>query len=191
MSNAHPTGTEVTQLLMEAEQGSARAAGRLMDLVYGELRSLAGALMRSSPPGTLLQPTALVHEAWMKLVGNMGGVESRRHFLAIAARAMRQVLADHARAAKAAKRGSGAQRLTLADSDGARPGDLVDIVAFQESLARLEKLSERQAKVVELRVLGSLTIEETAVTLGVSTGTVKTDWAMARAWLMHELAGDK
>jgi RNA polymerase sigma factor (TIGR02999 family) len=181
--------TEVTALLSRIRGGDDGAARNLADMVYHELRGLAGAIMRS-PGSASLNPTSLVHEAWLKMAGNLGGANDRAHFFAIAAQAMRQILADHARAAKRLKRGGGAARLTL---DGERveaaPETSVDLVAFHDSLERLASLNERHAKVVELRVLGALTIEETAEALGVSPGTVKSDWSMARAWLLRELTG--
>ena len=180
----------MTTLLGQVRAGDAGAADVLMDRVYAELRALAGAVMRSNPRHGTLAPTGLVHEVWMKLVGNLGGVKDRAHFFAIAAQAMRQVLADHAKAQRRLKRGGDGVRVTLFDAHAAEPETAVDLVAFHDCLERLGELNERHAKVVELRLLGSLTIEETATMLGVSAGTVKSDWSMARAWMLRELLGE-
>jgi RNA polymerase sigma factor (TIGR02999 family) len=185
----------VTRLLGELRAGDEGAAERLLPLVYGELRSLADAVFNGQSKGHTLQPTALVHEAWLKLDGNLGGLEGRRHFFAVAAKAMRQVLADHARSRGRAKRGGGQHLVTLdeavtpaAKSSAATPS--VDLIALHDALEKLTQLNERHARVVELRLLGSMTIAETAQTLGVSDGTVKTDWTIARAWLWRALGGE-
>lgn len=179
----------VTELLERIRTGDAGAVDRLLPMVYDELRGLAGMVFDDRrTPGHTLQPTALVHEAWMKMVGGVDRLNDRRHFFAVAARAMRQVLADHARAAAAAKRGGGARPVTF--MDGAVPGSEIELADFHEALAQLERLNPRHARVVELRLLGGLTIEETADMLEVSRGTVDTDWSVARAWLRHELRRD-
>ena len=183
--------TEVSALLGEIRRGDPGAGDQLLSLVYTELRGLAGVIAPRSGRDHTLQPTALVHEAWIKLAGNIGAANDRAHFFAIAAKAMRQVLADHAKAQRRQKRGGGARRLTLFDDQPAKHSPDVDLIAFADSLDRLESLNERQARVVELRLLGALTVEETATMLGVSPGTVKTDWSMARAWMMRELMGDQ
>ncbi len=186
---ARDASHDVTRLLGRVRDGDEGAAGQLLPLVYDELRGLARAVFSGQRGDHTLQPTALVHEAWIKLAGNLGSIEDRRHFFAISARAMRQVLADHARGRSRKKRGGGQRQVSI-DFDGvpaAAPG--VDLVALDDSLTRLAGLNERHARVVELRLLGALTIAETAEALGVSHGTVESDWAMARAWLRNELGG--
>ena len=167
------------------------AAEELMSAAYEELRALAGAIMRDEGAGSAgsrtLQPTALVHEAWMKLQGRLGHVQDRHHFFALAAMAMRQVLADYARGRGRAKRGGGAQRLTLVTDAVAAESCEVDALSLHECLSELSRLNERHSRVVELRIFGGLTIAETALVLGVSTGTVKSEWMMARAWLWERL----
>ena len=178
----------VTELLDRIREGDEHAVDALLPLVYSELRDLAGAIFTGQPEGHTLQPTALVHEAWIKMVGHVDRMNNREHFFAVAARAMRQVLADHARAVQAEKRGGGARAVTLVDDQVGSPvAGGFDLVAFSEALNRLEALNPRQARVIELRTLGALTIEETARELGVSHGTVETDWRFARAWLRAEL----
>jgi RNA polymerase sigma factor (TIGR02999 family) len=179
---------DVTRLLERIRVGDDAAFDHLFPLVYDELRHLAKATFAKQRGPMTLQATALVHEAWLKLAGNMGAIDGRRHFFVVAAKAMRQVLSDHARARRAQKRGEGVRPMSLRDGAGLAPREEVDIVALDDSLNRLAQLNKRHARVVELRVLGSLTIEETAKALGVSTSTVESDWSMARAWLRRELA---
>lgn len=183
------TPSKITVLLDRARKGDSTAVDALLPLVYAELHSLAQSVFRTERSGHTLQPTALVHEAWMKLAGGMDGVQGRAQFFAIAATAMRQVLIDYARKHRAAKRGGGRPRLTLDESHAAIGGDF-DLLAFEECLERLEQLSSRSAQVVSLRVFGGMTVEEIAVTLQVSARTVDVDWAMGRAWLRTELAGE-
>jgi RNA polymerase sigma factor (TIGR02999 family) len=178
-----PSLGEATRLLQAVRSGDAGAADRLAELLYGELHALAQAQAR---PGGTLQPTVLVHEAWLKLHGNLADLQDRRHFFAVASRAMRQVLANWARAARAMKRGEGRIGVTL-DAGLCAPDEPPDVVALDDSLARLATLNERYARVVELRFLCSLSIEETAEALDVSTATVERDWAVAQAWLRREL----
>jgi RNA polymerase sigma factor (TIGR02999 family) len=143
-------------------------------------------MRKEGPKGHTLQPTALVHEAWMRLVGGRAGFDGREHFLAVAARAMRSVLVDHARRRRSQKRGGEGQRLPL---DNVLPvyEERADLVALDEALNRLSVVDERRAQVVELRFFGGLTIEETAQTLKSSTATVQRNWQMARLWLLNEL----
>lgn len=178
-----PVLGEATRLLQAARAGDAKAANRLAELVYDELHALAQA---HALPGGTLQPTALVHEAWLKLHGNLASLQDRQHFFAVASRAMRQVLANHARAARAQKRGEGRLAVTLNERLGERD-EALDAVALDDSLAKLAGLNERHARVVELRFLCSLSIQETAEALGLSHGTVENDWATAQAWLRREL----
>lgn len=161
----------------------------LFALLYQELHALAQAHLRRERPWHTLQATAIVHEAYVQL--SRGGERpwrERDHFLATAARAIRRVLVNHAEAHKAQKRGGGGPRISLDDAgDVATPGSDVDLLALEEALARLEQLDARQSRIVELRFFGGLAIDEIARLLGVSPRTVDGDWAMARAWLQHEL----
>lgn len=180
----------VTHCLDRLGAGDFRAAPDLFPLVYDELRALAGAHFRAERPDHTLQPTALVHEAFLKLVDQTrANWKDRSHFFAVAAEAIRRVLIDHARAKHAAKRHMPGRRLTIdADLDVAvAADDDVDLVGLDDALCRLARLNARQAKVVELRFFAGLSIEETAEALGVSEGTVKGDWRLARAWLEREL----
>ncbi len=187
---SHPPNPRVTGLLQRAQSGDQQAVEELLPLVYHEMRQLAQAVFRHQNPNHTLQPTALVHEAYLKLVGNLEGVEGKRHFFLIAGRAMRQILTDHARAKASGKRGGGAERLTLIPDLAPSPAPALDLVALDESLKRLEAVHARHAKVVELRLFGGLTIQETAEALGVSKRSVDTDWALGRAWLQHDLFPD-
>lgn len=184
--------TAVTQLLENIREGDSSAQANLLSIVYDELRNLAAGIMHGRPGGrTLLQPTALVHEAWMKLAGNLDSIEGRRHFFSVAAKAMRHVLADYAKAQRRLKRGG--DRATVALDEGAvaddrSPGrDAIDLVDLDDALTRLAALNERHARVVEMRLLGSMTIQEIANELDVSKRTIENDWTMARAWLSREL----
>ncbi len=161
-------------------------------LVYEQLHRLAEGYFRRQPKGHTLSPTALIHEAYLKLVDREGGRwKDRTHFLAVAATAMRQILVDHARGREAVKRGGGRQRITLDESAMPSAERDVDLLALDEALARLAGLDERKARVVELRFFAGLTVQETAAALGVSSVTVKRDWSMARAWIDRELEPDQ
>ena len=188
---SHAAATEqVTQLLESIRQGHASAADRLLPLLYDELHRLAESFLRHERVNHTLQPTALVHEAYLKLVReDRTDWQNRAHFCAVAAQAMRRILLSHARDRAAAKRGGDAMRLTLSDSDvAAMPGmSDVDLLALEDALERLTALDARQARVVELRFYGGLTIEQAAEVLGVSERTIKGDWRMARAWLYTQL----
>jgi RNA polymerase sigma factor (TIGR02999 family) len=168
-------------------------ASNLMPLVYGELRRIAATYINRERPGQTLQPTALVNEAFVRLAAERPrAFQNRTHFLAIAALSMRQILVQRARARRAAKRGGAPQRVTLADDNlglahGAAQPDEIDILALDEALTRLAALDAQQARIVELRYFGGLTIEETADAAGISPATVKREWAMARAWLKRAL----
>ncbi|MBL8899173.1 MAG: sigma-70 family RNA polymerase sigma factor [Planctomycetes bacterium] len=179
---------EVTLCLERLRAGDARAGEELLPLVYEELRGMAARLLQER--AHTLQATALVHEAWLKLARREGGEaswESRAHFVAVAAKAMRHVLVNHARDRRAKKRGGDAAKLTLDECLGLVEQDTGDLVALDDLLSRLAELDERQARVVELRVFGGLGIEEVAVALGVGQTTVKADWRFARSWLRREL----
>ena len=166
--------------------------GALMPLVYDELRRLAASYIRNEKPGQTLQATALVHEAFVRLSAEKGQPwKNRTHFLAIAALSMRQILVQRARARHAEKRGGEAERITLDESllagqAGAGAGG-VDVVALDAALERLAEFDAQQAKIVELRYFGGLTVDETAEALEVSPATVKRHWTIARAWLRKEL----
>jgi RNA polymerase sigma factor (TIGR02999 family) len=181
------TPSEVTTLLLQMGEGKADAMDRLMPLVYDQLRALAAAQMRHEDPAATLQPTALVHEAWLRLVDQRHvSWTGRAHFFGLAGQLMRRIIVDHARRRRAAKRG-GTHPITLDDNMGLQENDQVDVLAVDEALARLATLSSRQARIVELRFFGGLTAEETAVVLDVSPVTVKRDWSVAKAWLRREL----
>lgn len=187
---AGPRPSEVTLLLADVRAGRAGAADRLFPLVYDELRRLAASYLRRERRDHTLQPTALVHEAFLRLVGAEDQRwESRAHFLAVAARAMRRILIDHARGRHAQKRGGKAAKVSLADLDQPAVDRDDYLIALDEALERLGRLDERQARVVELRFFGGLTIEEAAAVLGVSHATVERDWNVAKAWLHREVTG--
>ena len=187
------TSEGVTQLLARWRGGDQEALDELMPLVYAELRRLADRYLRREKGGHTLQPTALVNEAYIRLVGERGVEwENRAHFFGIAARRMRQILVEHARAQHREKRG-GAQAdymlsLTAADRHAAR-GD-VNLLALDDALKALEEVDPRKCRVVELLYFGGLTIEEAAEALRVSPATVKRDWSMARAWLRREVGNE-
>ena len=180
---------ETTQTLMLAADGDQGAIDRLLPLVYDELRALAGALMRHERDGHTLQPTALANEAFIRLIDQKSiDWKNRAHFFALAAQAMRRVLVDHARARGAIKRGGDRRRIALAEDAAIELDQLDDLLALDEALHKLAGLSERQARIVELRFFGGLSIEETAELIGVSPRTVKGDWRVSRAWLERELS---
>jgi len=179
---------EVTNLLIELKNGNRDAESRLMPLVYGELRRLAGLYMRGERPGHTLQATALVHEAYLRLVGYEDvDWQNRAHFFGVAANLMRRILVDHARAKQAKKRGGGDQKVSLDQAVLVRPEAPEQFLALDEALERLAKRDPRQARIVELRYFGGLSEEETAEVLEISVRTVKRDWNVARAWLYQQL----
>ena len=182
------SSSEVTELLGRLHEGNREALDDLLPLVYDELHRLAHLKLRGDRPGVTLNTTALVHEAYFKLVDHHAvDWQSRSHFFGVAARAMRQVVIDRARRRQAQKRGGDAPKLTL-DEERIAPVPQADrLVALDEALDRLETLDERQSRVVELRFFGGLTIEETAAALDVSPSTVKRDWRTAKAWLAREM----
>jgi RNA polymerase sigma factor (TIGR02999 family) len=183
---SEPDRRDVNELVRRLGDGDAAVAEQLLPLVYDELRGVARALFLAQPAGHTLQPTALVHEAWLKLVGRGQGLESWSHFFSVAARAMRQVLTDHARARRTDRRGKGWRRITL-DGDlagGPRDCDLVDL---DDALRRLQQANERHARVVELKLFAGLSSDEIAALLGVTTRTVQLDWRSASAFLRHVL----
>lgn len=177
----------VTELLHRWRSGDERALDRLMPLVYEELRRLADRQMRTERPGHTLQPTALVNEAYMKLAGMDVGWEDRVHFMSLAARQMRRILIDHAKAGRRQKRGGGAMRVTLDESLVAATDSNEHLLALDEALTRLAEFDARKARAVELHFFGGLTYDETAAALGVSAATVDRDLRVAKAWLSGEL----
>ncbi len=178
---------DLTGLLAEWRAGSLSARERVVEATYAELRSLAASYLRGERPGHTLQPTALVHEALMRLLGPRPAWENRRHFFGAAARAMRQLLVDHARRKRADKRGGDAERVELADTALPPELALVDLLALNEALDRLQQLDPTALRVVELRFFAGLSIEETAAALEMHPSAVNRDWTSARAWLKKEL----
>jgi len=181
---------DVTGLLLAWGRGDQSAADRLVPAVYDELRRQAERAMRREGGEHTLQATALVHESYLRLV-DQRQVEwrNRAHFFAIASTVMRRILVDHARARLTAKRGGGATQITLAGVAAGETTDDVDLLALHDALEKLAVLDPDQARLVELRYFGGLTIEETGEALAVSPATVKREWALARAWLRRELSG--
>ncbi len=186
-----PDSTAVSRILDDLAHGDAAAAERLFPVVYDELRVLAGHLFRGHRPGATLQPTALVHEAYLKLIDGAGAFENRAHVVAVAAKAMRHILVDRARRHSAARHGGGRDRVTLDEALAGKDERDVDVLALDEALSRLAELDQRKAQIVELRFFGGLGIEETAVALGIARSTVTDDWRFARAWLARELGSDE
>ena len=178
----------VTQLLVDWSHGDPGALEKLTPLVYDELRRLAGRYLRQERSGHTLQSTALVHEAYMKLVGqNNVRWQNRAHFFGIAAQMIRRILVDYARARKADKRGAGAERLSLDEAIALPGGQDLDLVALDDALEGLAKIDARQSRLVELRFFAGLTIEETAEVMQMSLATAKRDWVSAKAWLSREV----
>jgi RNA polymerase sigma factor (TIGR02999 family) len=178
---------DTTKLLEQWSRGDENALQELMPLVYDELRRLAAHLLKNERPGHTLQPTALVHEAYLRMV-DITRVDwhSRAHFLSLAAQMLRRLLVDHARAKRRAKRGSGRVLLSLTEVPGSPPN--LDAIALDEALSELARIDPQQSRIVELRFFAGVSIEETATSLGISAATVKRDWAVARAWLYRRLA---
>lgn len=184
MSKKHATTRDCLRRIVN---GDATAVDTLMPLVYDELRTIATSYLRRERPDHSLQPTALVHEAFVRLAGHAGDIQGRSHLLALCAQAMRRILVDHARNRQALKRGGGGFRRELTE-------DLVlamdrddDVLALDEALLKLATLDEKQARIVEMRFFGGLTEVEIADALGVSDRTVRREWTMIRAWLRSEL----
>jgi RNA polymerase sigma factor (TIGR02999 family) len=182
---------EVTQILSDLARGDAHAAARLLPLVYDELRRLAADRLAAEPSGNTLQPTALVHEAYLRLVGTPGGDQwdHRGHFLAAAAEAMRRILVDAARRKGRGKHGGDRTRIPMEAAQPAAPDPRDDLVALDAALTRLAAVHPQAAKLVELRHFAGLPVAEAAQTLGISMRTADRLWALARAWLHRELTG--
>jgi RNA polymerase sigma factor (TIGR02999 family) len=190
LGEASPEGvTHLLVALRASGQDRARATERLVEALYPELRRTAARLMRRERDGHTLQPTAVVHEAFLRLVNQRTiDWQDRAHFLGIAARVMRQVLIEHARRRGAAKRGANPDRVTLGEALARGQDPALSMLALDDVLSRLAEVDPRGAQVAELRIFGGLTVQETAHALDVSVRTVHTDWAMARLWLARELA---
>jgi RNA polymerase sigma factor (TIGR02999 family) len=183
--------SDVTRILSAIEQGDPHAAARLLPLVYDELRQLASQKLGQEKPGQTLQPTALVHEAYLRLVDveTAQRWDCRGHFFAAAAEAMRRILVDHARRRRSQRRGGAAKRHSLASLDPAIPAPDEELLAVDEALERLQHLDPPKAELVKLRYFAGMTIPEAAQALGISIPTANRYWAYARAWLHEELAG--
>jgi RNA polymerase sigma-70 factor, ECF subfamily len=185
-----PPSQDVTLLLRAWASGSQPALDELTPLVYAELRRLAGSYLRREEPGHTLEPTALVHEAYLRLVdSSVPDWQSRTHFYGVAAHLMRQILVDHARQRNAVKRGGQQIHLTFAEDLAVSPEQETDLVALDDALERLAVCGPRKAQVVELRFFGGLSLDEIAEVLKVSAVTVRRDWQFAKAWLLRELSG--
>jgi RNA polymerase sigma factor (TIGR02999 family) len=191
---ARPAGDAVTELLRAWGAGDPRASESLVRLVYAELRRQAQLVLHREGEGHTLQPTALVHEAWLRLGGqHEAHWESRTQFFAVAAQMMRRALVDHARARRALKRGGAPMHISLGDTaravpdHGSAPPDAVDVIALDDALTRLADLDPQKSRLVDLRYFAGLSIPEAAAALGVSPATVSREWAIARMWLRREL----
>jgi len=180
--------SDATVLLTAVERGDPKAAGKLLDLVYEELRRLAASKMAREAPGQTLQPTALVHEAWLRLVGAQNPhFENRAHFFSAAAEAMRRILIDRARRKLAARHGGGSEQVDVDGLALAAPAADEQLLAVHEALDNLAREHPVQAEVVKLRYFAGMTNEETAEVLNVSVATVKNYWTFARTWIFHEI----
>src|SRR6266550_4616972 len=185
---AIPSRKDVTDLLIDWSKGDQEALNKLMPLVYDELHRLASRYLRHERPGHTLQTTALVHEAYLKLVDERNANwQNRVHFFAAAAQVMRHVLVDYARSSRASKRGGDYCRLSLDEARISSEEKDADLLALNDALNNLAAIDPQQSRVVELRVFGGLTVEETAEALGISPRTVKREWSMAKAWLHKQI----
>jgi RNA polymerase sigma factor (TIGR02999 family) len=180
----------VTELVRRLSDGDSTVAEELLPLVYDQLCAIANGMFARQPEGHTLQPTALVHEAWLKLAGSGQQWEGRTHFFAVAAKAMRQVLTDHARARRTDRRGKGWRKMTFDEQVIGESKDY-DLVDLDDALQNLSLANERYARVVELRLFGGLTVDEVAKELSLTPRTIKLDWRSARAWLRHALEGPR
>jgi RNA polymerase sigma-70 factor, ECF subfamily len=184
---------DITQMLIELTDGNHEVVDQILPRIYDELRRLAGSYLRRERSDHTLQPTALVHEAYMKLIDQRNvRWQNRAHFFGIAAQVMRRILMDHARKHLAEKRGGEAEKLPLEDEIlVVSHGRSAELLALDEALERLGAMDPQKAKIVELRYFGGLSIEETAEVIGVSVPTINRQWRMAKAWLYSEISGDK
>lgn len=186
MSSREPS--EVTRLLVDWSQGHAEALEQLVPLVYHELRKLAASLLRSERTDHTLQPTALIHEAYLRLVDQeMPSWQSRAHFFGVASRLMRQILVDHARRRDAGRRGGSAQKVLFEDALVFTDDQTQELLALDDALEKLEEFDERKCRIIEMRSFGGMSIEETAAAIGFSIPTVKREIRLAKAWLLREL----
>jgi RNA polymerase sigma factor (TIGR02999 family) len=186
------TPDHVTQLLIDWSNGDKAALDKLIPLVYDELRRLARYYMRRERSGATLQTTALVNEAYLRLIDQKNvRWQNRAHFFAIAAQLMRRILIDRARKRYNSKRGGDVQKISLDEAAVVSKARAGDLVALDEALSDLEKMDQRKGKVVELRFFGGLNIEETAEVMAISPATVQREWSMAKAWLYRELSGEQ
>jgi RNA polymerase sigma factor (TIGR02999 family) len=189
MSGSRRSTAHITQLLIAWSDGRREAMDDLLPLVYDELRRVASRYLRKEPCGHKLQPTELVHEAYMRLIDQRNvRWRNRAHFYGISAQIMRRILVDHARARAAGKRGAGWERVPLVEDNVPSAAADVDIVALDDALERLAAVDAQQARIVELRYFGGLTIDEVAEVTAVSAATVVREWTVAKAWLRAELA---
>jgi RNA polymerase sigma-70 factor, ECF subfamily len=178
----------ITRLLIELTEGNHAAVDALLPLIYDELRSLAANYLRRERPDHTLQPTALVHEAYLRLVDQMHvNWQNRAHFFGIAAQMMRRILIDHARSRDAGKRGQAFQKISLDENIDKAAERSAELIALDDALNELAEIDEQKSRIVELRYFGGLTFEETAEVLGVSAVTVKRHWRMAKAWLYGQM----
>ena len=185
------TEKDVTQVLNRVSEGDRGAAEELLPLVYEDFRSLAKMYMSRESYSHTLQPTALVHEAFLKLIDQTRvDWQGRTHFFAVGAQAMRRILVDHARRKRREKHGGTLDRIELDDDVALSPQSDQDVLALEEALEKLETVDERQSKIVELRFYAGLTVKEVAEVLGVSKRTIEAEWTMVRAWLRKELSAD-
>jgi RNA polymerase sigma-70 factor, ECF subfamily len=183
-----PQSNQVTQLLLDWSHGERAALDELMPLVYQELRKLASGYLRSERPDHTLQPTALIHEAYLRMIGkDMPEWQSRAHFFGVAARLMRQILVDHARTRYAAKRGGDQQKISLDDAPEVfAQSDAAELLALDDALTKMAVFDERRSRILEMRAFGGMSVEETAQALGVSEATVKREMRLAQAWIRRE-----
>ena len=187
-----PESQNVTALLIGWSGGDKEALDRLLPIVYDELRRQAARYLRRERVGHTLQTTALIHEAYIRLVDQRHVKwQNRAHFFGIAAQLMRRILVDHARSKKRAKRGGSDVRVSLTDATLVTKSNQLDVVALDAALERLAEMDQQQAKIVELRFFSGLTVEETAEVLSISQATVKRDWSMAKAWLHREISDEQ
>ena len=189
MTHHGDEATGITQLLVAWSEGRRDALDRLVPLLYEDLRRLAAGYMRHESPGHSLQPTALVHEAYVRLIDQRQvHWRNRAHFFGVAAGIMRRILVDHARSRRADKRGGAWDRVTLVEDQVAGGAQEIDLLSLHEALERLAAFDPRQERIVELRYFGGLTIEEAAEVVGISEATVVRDWTIAKAWLRADLS---
>ena len=180
---------DVTSLLVASSKGDQEALNQLLPLVYDELRRLADRYLHRERSDHTLQATALVHEAYLRLIDQRVSWANRAHFFGVAAEMMRRILIDHARSRQAAKRGSGGIKISLDDVLELTDERAADLIALDDALKALAEFDPQKARVVELRFFGGLSIEETAAVMGVGTATITRQWRLAKAWLYHELSG--